>query len=369
MSRREWERRDWLSGVSVRVDVSDATGRLCGVTVRLRRTLWVTASALTLVVACQLVSPTALAATTVTDDTGQRVTLSNPPQRIISLAPGATEMLFAAGAGDRLIATVDFSDEPAAAKRVPRIGDVTAIDMERLVALHPDLVVAWPGGGNPAQIEKIARLGIPIYRQQVNRLADLPDSLRRLGALTSDESTAEQAARALSAELARITREYGGGRRAAGATAADATVAGRPTTAAAAPPTVLLEVWNRPIYTVGGGHLMSDELTSCGVRNVFADLQELGPVISTEAVIARNPDIIVASAPPGEAASWLAEWKRFGSLKAVRTGRLVAFEDQRLSRLGPSVVLATEALCKALAAAGGARRDGAGRAGVSRESY
>ena len=324
--------------------------------------------------ACQLVFATALAATTVTDDTGQRVTLPNLPQRIISLAPSATEMLFAAGAGNHLIATVDFSDEPAAAKRVPRIGDVTAIDMERLVALHPDLVVVWPGGGSPAQIEKIAQLGIPIYRQQVNRLADLPDSLRRLGALTSDESTAEQAARALTAELARITREYGGGRRAAGApatgaTATDATVAGMPTTGAAAPPTVLLEVWNRPIYTVGGGHLMSDALTSCGVRNVFGDLKELGPVIGTEAVIARNPDIIVASAPPGEGASWLAEWKRFGSLDAVRTGRLVAFEDQRLNRLGPSVVLATEALCKALAGAGGAGREGAGRTGVSRGSY
>jgi iron complex transport system substrate-binding protein len=311
-----------------------------------------TAAAARWVVACQLVSATVLAATTVTDDTGQRVTLPNLPQRIISLAPSATEMLFAAGAGNHLIATVDFSDEPAAAKRVPRIGDVTAIDMERLVALHPDLVVVWPGGGSPAQIEKIAQLGIPIYRQQVNRLADLPDSLRRLGALTSDESTAEQAARALSAELARITREYGGGRRATGA-----------------PPTVLLEVWNRPIYTVGGGHLMSDALTSCGVRNVFGDLKELGPVISTEAVIARNPDIIVASAPPGEGAGWLAEWKRFGSLNAVRTGRLVAFEDQRLNRLGPSVVPATEALCKALAAAGGADRDGAGRRGVSRGSY
>jgi iron complex transport system substrate-binding protein len=312
------------------------------------------------VVACQLVSATVLAATTVTDDTGQRVTLPNLPQRIISLAPSATEMLFAAGAGNHLIATVDFSDEPAAAKRVPRIGDVTAIDMERLVALHPDLVVVWPGGGSPAQIEKIAQLGIPIYRQQVNRLADLPDSLRRLGALTSDESTAEQAARALSAELARITREYGGGRRAAGGPARGAT---------AASPTVLLEVWNRPIYTVGGGHLMSDALTSCGVRNVFGDLKELGPIISTEAVIARNPDIIVASAPPGEAAGWLAEWKRFGSLNAVRTGRLVAFEDRRLNRLGPSVVPATEALCKALAAAGGAGRDGAGRTGVSRGSY
>jgi ABC-type Fe3+-hydroxamate transport system substrate-binding protein len=95
---------------------------------------------------------------------------------------------------------------------------------------------------------------------------------------------------------------------------------------------------------------MSDALISCGVRNVFGDLKELSPVIDTEAVIARNPDIIVAAAPPGEGASWLAEWRRFGSLSAVRAGRLLAFEDQRLSRLGPSVVIATEALCKALAA-------------------
>jgi len=272
-------------------------------------------------------APRATTASTVYDDTGQPVALPAPPRRIVSLAPGATEMLFAAGAGDRLIATVDYSDEPAAAKRVPRIGDVTAVDIERLVALHPDLVIVWPGGGNPAQIERIAQLGIPIYRQQVNRLADLPVSLRRLGALAADRSIAERAARTLEAQLARVAREYGGRKQ----------------------PTVLLEVWNRPIYTVGGRHLMSDALTLCGARNVFGDLKELGPVIDTEAVIARDPDFIVAAAPPGEGANWVAEWRRFPSLSAVRSGRLIAFEDQRLSRLGPSVVPATEALCKVLA--------------------
>ena len=265
------------------------------------------------------------------DDTGQRVNLPHAPRRIISLAPGATEMLFAAGLGARMVATVEYSDEPPAAKLVPRIGDVTAVDIERLVAMHPDLVLVWPGGGNPAQIERIVQLGIPVYRQQVNRLADLPASLRRLGALASDKSIADRAAHDLEESLARLGREYGGGRH----------------------PTVLLEVWNRPIYTVGGTHLMSDGLTLCGVRNVFADLKELGPVVSTEAVIARNPDIIVAAAPPGEGASWLNEWKRLGSLNAVRHGRLISFEDQRLSRLGPSVVSATEGLCKALAAAEG----------------
>jgi iron complex transport system substrate-binding protein len=265
---------------------------------------------------------------TLYDDTGQRVAAPNSPQRIISLAPGATEMLFAAGAGARVIATVDFADEPPAAKHVPRIGDVTSVDMERLVALHPDLVVVWPGGGNPAQIEKIARLGIPVYRQQVNRLADLPASLRRLGVLAGERAVADRAAQDVEGHLARLAREYGGG----------------------AHPTVLLEVWNRPLYTVGGTHLMSDALRLCGASNVFGDLKDLGPVINTEAVIARNPDIIVAAAPPGEAASWIADWKRLGSLKAVRTGRLIAFEDQRLSRLGPSVIDATEALCKELAA-------------------
>jgi iron complex transport system substrate-binding protein len=273
--------------------------------------------------------PAGKAATvTLYDDTGQRVAVANSPQRIISLAPGATEMLFAAGAGARVIATVDFADEPPAAKHVPRIGDVTSVDMERLVSLHPDVVVVWPGGGNPAQIEKIALLGIPVYRQQVNRLADLPVSLRRLGVLAGEPVVADRAAQDLEGHLARLARDYGGGQH----------------------PTVLLEVWNRPLYTVGGTHLMSDALSLCGARNVFGDLRDLGPVINTEAVIARNPDIIVAAAPPGEAASWIADWKRLGSLKAVRTGRLIAFEDQRLSRLGPSVIDATEALCKELAA-------------------
>ena len=268
---------------------------------------------------------------TLLDDTGQRVTLPKPPLRIISLAPSATEMLFAAGAGDRVIATVQFSDEPPAAKRVPRIGDVTAVDMERLVALRPDIVVVWPGGGNLAQIEKIAQLGIALYRQQVNRLADLPASVRRLGALAADPSVAERAARALEDQLQHLAHEYGGGKH----------------------PTVLLEVWNRPVYTVGGTQLMSDALALCGARNVFGDLQGLSAVIDTEAVIARNPDIIVAAAPPSEGASWLAEWQRFGSLNAVRSSRLIAFEDQRLSRLGPSVLAATAGLCKVIAAAGG----------------
>ena len=275
--------------------------------------------------------PPTAAARAVTDDSGRVVTVRAAPLRIVSLSPGGTEMLFAAGAGSQVVATVEYADVPPAAKRVPRIGDAIAIDLERLVRIHPDVVVAWPSGGNPAQREKIARLDIPVYEQQAQRLAELAPSIRRLGALTGTGAQAEAAARGIEARLAALERTYAG---AAGG---------------ARHPSVLLEVWNRPIYTVGGRHLMTDALELCGARSVFADLPEAGPAVDVEAVIARDPDIIVAAGPPGESAGWLADWKRFGTLRAVRSGRLLAFEDQGLSRLGPSVLDATEALCRAIA--------------------
>jgi iron complex transport system substrate-binding protein len=265
---------------------------------------------------------------TVADDEGQRVTVHQPPLRIASLAPGATEMLFAAGAGSQVIATVAYSDEPAAARRVPIIGDASGVDMERLVSMRPDVAVVWPGGGNPAQIEKLGRLGIPVYRQQVNRLDAMPASLRRLGALAGTAPAAEAAARQLEGRMEQLRTQHGGGRA----------------------PTVLLQLWDHPIYTAGGSQLMSDQLRLCGARNVFSDLGQLSAVVSPEAVIARDPDIILALAPVGDGAAWLAEWKRFGSLTAVRRGRLIAFEDPRFGRLGPSAIEATEILCKRLAA-------------------
>jgi iron complex transport system substrate-binding protein len=267
------------------------------------------------------------AARTVTDDSGRAVSVPTPPLRIVSLAPGATETLFAAGAGAQIVATVEYSDEPEAARRITRIGDVAAVDLERLVVLHPDVIVAWPGGGNPAQREKLLRLGIPLYDQQVGRLSEIPASVRRLGILAGTGESAERAARAIEAHLAALRATYRGGTH----------------------DSVLLQVWNRPIYTVGGRQLMSDALATCGARNVFGDLPEASPVVDIEAVIARDPDIIVVAAPPGEGAAWLEDWRRFPALKAVRSGRLLLFKNQALSRLGPSVIEATDELCRALA--------------------
>jgi len=268
----------------------------------------------------------AAAAVSVVDDVGLTVTLPHTPQKIVSIAPGATEMLFAAGAGKRVIATVEYSDEPVEARSVPRIGDSNAIDIERVVALQPDVVVVWEGGSNAGQVAQLERLGIPLYRHRVERLADFPASLRRLGALADAKAFAEKAALSVEARLAQLSKTYGGGEKL----------------------TVLLEVWNRPIYTVGGTHMMTDSLRLCGARNIFDDLQEKGPAVSVEAVIARDPQVIIAVAPPGIGVEWLGEFKRYTSLRAVKKGALVPFEDQRLSRLGPSALGGTEALCQAI---------------------
>lgn len=269
------------------------------------------------------------AAITVTDDFGHNVTVHAPPLRIVSLAPGATAMLVAAGAGSQLVGTIGYSGQPASESRLPRIGSADAIDMERLIALRPDVVVVWPDGNNPAQIATIERVGITVYRQEAITLDSIPTSLRRLGRLTGTSGVADRQAGALEAKLMDLRRDYANSSQS---------------------PTVLLEVWDRPLYTVGRGELMSDALAVCGARNAFADLPPRAPAIGIEAVLARNPDIIIAAAPPGKGAAWLTEWRRFPSLRAVTAGHLLAFEDQRLMGLGPGVIDATAAMCGKIAA-------------------
>jgi iron complex transport system substrate-binding protein len=276
-----------------------------------------------------LAGPPADAASTFVDDSGQSVSLPAPARRIVSLAPSATEMLFAAGAGAQVIGTTEFADEPPAARRIPRLGDSAAVDLERVLVLRPDVIVLWPAGTGEAQVQRIASLHLPIYRQQVHVLADLPGSLRRLGELAGTQAAAEAAAHALEERLARLRARYAGRRSV----------------------TVLLQVWNHPVYTVGGTQLMSDVLEVCGAHNVFADLTDPGPAVSIESVIARDPEAIVSTAPGKDAAGWLNDWRKLPGLRAVRTGNLVAFEDQRLSRLGPSVLGAADSLCELIDAA------------------
>jgi iron complex transport system substrate-binding protein len=268
-------------------------------------------------------SPSQAEPLTVRDDKGAQVIVDPTACRIVSLAPGTTAMLFAAGAGPCLIGTIAHSKEPAEAAKVPVIGDAETLDFERLLALRPSVVVIAVDVVQRARIDRIRALGIPVYQVHVTQLGGMPESLRRLGALTDTRKVANQAAASLDAELQRIRAAYQ--RR--------------------TPIRVLYQIWDQPIYTIGGRHVINDALRLCGARNLFADLPTAAPAVTREAVLARDPELILASGPPGASEPWLAQWRRFPSLAAVRAGQLVAHTDERLDRMGPSVIAASADLC------------------------
>jgi iron complex transport system substrate-binding protein len=233
-------------------------------------------------------------------------------------------MLYAAGAGRCLVGTIAHSDEPAEAASVPVVGDAETLDFERLMALRPAVVVVAVDVVQRVRIDRLRTLGIPVYEVHVTRLAEMPDSLRRLGTLAGTALTAERAATEFANALEALTARYRG----------------------RTPVRVLYQIWDRPIYTIGGRHVISDALTLCGASNVFADLQTAAPAVTREAAVLRNPDLIVVSAPAEAAREWFEAWRRYPTMSAVRAGNLVAFSDARMDRMGPSAIDATAGLCE-----------------------
>jgi iron complex transport system substrate-binding protein len=281
------------------------------------------AAACALVAALSMAPPPARAALTVTDDTGATLTLAAPPRRIVSLAPGATEMLFAAGAGDRIVATVFGADEPQAARKLPRIGDANALDWERLVALKPDVVIAWKDLTNRLVVESLAKINMKVYFVSARSLDDIPASMRRLGAMVGTTAVAGPAAAALDARIAGIAARK---------------VRGEPLR-------VFYMIWDVPLYTVGSRHIISDSIGRCGGRSIFNDIDFPAPIVEFESVVKRNPELILMSTTPITARDWRERWAKFPAIRAVATRQVVAFSDPRLDRMGPTAIDAVEGLC------------------------
>ena len=207
----------------------------------------------------------------VADDTGRRVTLNHPAARIVTLSPHATELVFAAGAGDKLIAVASYSDYPAEAAALPRIGGSGGVDRERLLQLQPDLVVAWHSGSRLFDLAWLDRRGIPVFRSEPQSLNQIPESLRKLGVLAGTTSQAQRAAELLELGLARVCRTDAPVRR------------------------TYYQLWDRPALTYGGRHWANDALTRIGFVNVFADVDRSVFSPAEEAVLARHPDLVLAS--------------------------------------------------------------------------
>lgn len=275
----------------------------------------------------------AMAAISVTDDEGAVVALAAPAQRIVSLAPHATELLYAAGAGDRVVGVLSTSDWPPEAAAKPRVGDVHRLDMERIIALAPDLVVTWPYL-QPAQVAMLRARGVPVFMTQPTTIAGIADDIERLGVLAGTWPVANVRAQAFRAQLARLSAQRTDRR----------------------PVRVFYEIWNEPLYTIGGKHLINEGIRTCGGENVFASLTLPAPGVSVEAVLATKPEAIIAGADGAVRPLWLDDWKRWTSMPAVASGNLFTVDANLLHRPGPRFLDGVAGLCAALDQARARRR-------------
>lgn len=249
------------------------------------------------------------------------------PLRIVSLAPHLTELVFAAGAGETLVGTVAYSDYPAQALDIERIGDAWRVDLERLVALQPDLVLAWPSGTPEQTLQRLRASGLEVVLLPTDRLADVAAALRRIGELTGRAAEAGAAASRFEAGVDALRERH----------AADPVVS------------VFVQLDDQPLYTINGRHLISEVVELCGGRNVFGELPQLAPAVSLESVLARDPQVILTTddtiADPRRA------WSRWQGMRAVRAGTIYAVPADTVSRATPRLIEGIAAVCEALAAA------------------
>lgn len=266
----------------------------------------------------------AQAAITVKDDAGLPVTVDKPAARVVSMAPSVTELLFAAGGGGQIVGAVNYSDYPEAAKRITRIGSNREIDMELLISLKPDLIVAWRHNSSERQIEMVRRLGIPVFQSDPQTLDGIPDSVLRLGRLLGTETAAKTTATQLREQLAGLRTRY----------------AGR------APVRTFYQVWDKPLYTLSGKHILTDAMKLCGGENIFDKLTVTAPIVSIESVLQANPEAIIATAEKNYGGVDL--WKPYGTLAAVRSNNLFTLDGHLLNRAGPRMVQGTAAMCEVL---------------------
>ena len=260
------------------------------------------------------------------DDSGQEVRLIAPARRIVTLAPHATELLYAAGAGDRLVGTVEYSDYPPAAKKVPRVGSYDRFDLEAISALKPDLIIAWESGNPAAQVGKLKALGLTVYTTQPNRMDDVAGQLERYGRLAGSEVVADAAAAQFRQRLERLRRTY----------------AGKP------PVRVFYQIWINPLMTVGGPQIISDAIRLCGGENVFGHLPQMAPTVSVEAVLAADPEAIVATGMGDARPEWLDDWNKWPRMTAVRRGNLYHIDPDLMQRHTPRILDGAEQLCAQL---------------------
>ena len=273
-----------------------------------------------------LVSAPGVGAVTVVDDIGRTVQLKKPAERIVSLAPHITENLFAAGIGHRVVGVVSYSDFPAEARNIPPVGGYDNFDTEQVLAMQPDLVVAWKEGNQFHQVERLMDLGLTVFINEPEQLEDVAADIARFGILGGREHAARAVAQEYMNGLSRLRDRYSGLEQVS----------------------VFYQVWPNPLITVTDRQIIGNVIRMCGGSNIFAGLGTPTPQVGKEAVLAKNPDTIIASGMDEARPEWLDEWKHWSFLKAARYGNLFFIDPDIIQRHTPRILLGSRQLCEVL---------------------
>ncbi|RUR40972.1 cobalamin-binding protein [Halomonas populi] len=262
----------------------------------------------------------------VMDDRDREVCLYNPARRIATLSPGATELTYAAGAGEQVVAVVSYSDYPPEAKQVASVGSHTRIDLEALISLAPDLVIGWVTGNPAEQLETLEALGMPVFYIEPRTIEGVASAIERLARLAGTEATGRQVANNFRHQIALLKTRY----------------------AEREPVTTFYQVWDEPLMSVNDQHLIGQVMQLCGAVNVVGEQPRLVPRLDDEAVLAANPEAIVAGGMGEENRHWLTHWEQYSHLVAVANSHLFFVPPSLIQRPTPRLVEGTKILCEQL---------------------
>ncbi|KZN54075.1 cobalamin-binding protein [Pseudoalteromonas luteoviolacea] len=251
---------------------------------------------------------------------------SKQPSRIIALAPHIVENLYAIGAGDKIVGTVEYADYPEAANRIPRIGGYHGIQLEKVLALAPDLVIVWKNGNKEADIEKLKSLGIPIAYSVSKDIRRVPTELIKLGELTGHKAQAEQLANKFNQRYQQIIKQFQG----------------------KASLDVFYQLWPSPLMTTNGKTWIHQTLNMCGVRNVFAEAATEYPQISLENVIAKHPQVIIIPNEKAAKQPQQVQWQKWTEIPAVKHGQYIEVDADLLHRFSTRMLEGVQDMCDKL---------------------
>lgn len=249
---------------------------------------------------------------------------SGPAQRVVTFAPHLAEIMFEVGAGKQLVGVSAWSDYPRAVLELPEVGDAFTVDQEQLSLLRPDLVLVWASGMPAHTVEELRERGYRVESVATRNLSEVAAAMRRIGQLTGHEEEGESAAARFDAVFAELRQAH----------------------ADDDPISVFFQISTRPLYTINREHFISEIIALCGGRSIFDELEDFAPPVSVEAVLDRDPEVMLAGANLGDGA--FDEWQRWPDMAANRLGNQFLLPDETVGRPSPRLTLAARAVCLAL---------------------